>query len=115
MYILAAQRDLDRDGSGPRYREYLQQNAARFPPKAFALATSDWYFDPADHRCPHDAWLERFDLSEPSAGRRHEIRSVSLTVTLLGAYHDGIIQLRYPRVYQYKIEAGSIASGHTDW
>jgi len=42
-----------------RYREYLKSQRSAFPPSAYALATSDWYFDPQDHRCPHDAWLER--------------------------------------------------------
>lgn len=51
-----------------RYRDYLNTHAARFPRGALALALSGWYFDPSDHRCPHDAWLEGITISEPAVG-----------------------------------------------
>jgi hypothetical protein len=114
-YILGEQRRTDPLGCFARYREYLERHRARFPAAAYALATSDWYFDPGDHRCPHDAWLEAVQLVEPSSGERGEARSVSLTVRLLGAYHDGHIELSYPRVCSYRLDASELGGGHRDW
>ena len=115
MYILADQRDRDPRGSGERYSAYLARNAARFPKRAFELATSEWYFNFFEHQCPHDAWLEHVRIDEPSEGERHEKRCVSLTITLLAAYHDGFIQFRYPRVHRYRILGASVPEGHGDW
>jgi len=33
-----------------RYHEYVESVKDSFPSSAFALATSDWYFNPEDHR-----------------------------------------------------------------
>jgi hypothetical protein len=114
-YILAAQRDADPQGSFDRYRAYLERHRARFPPSAYALATSAWYFDARDHRCPHDAWLESVNVFEPSSGERAEQRVVALTIRLLGAYHDGHIELHYPRVWSYRLDAVAVLAGHGDW
>jgi len=118
-FILAADgRDADIAGvvgMFGRYRDYLQNAASRFPPSAFGLATSDWYFNFSNHRCPHDAWLEVAELCEHSFGSRHQIRGVHLKVRLLGAYHDGFIELRYPRVISYAFRGGSVDRGHNDW
>jgi hypothetical protein len=115
-FILTAD---DRDGGATsafdRYRRYLQASKDRFPKGAYGLATSEWYYDPKDHRSPHDARLEQFDLNEISATGPGQERSLSLTVKLLGAYHDGYIELRYPRVrsYSFALERGD--RGHRDW
>jgi hypothetical protein len=103
------------DRSFADYREYLKLHAATFPPGAHALATSDWYYNPKDHRCPHDAWLESTTLTEPASGVRSEIRQTALTVRLLGAYHDGIIELHYPRVFKYALTLNDVTDGHRDW
>lgn len=98
-----------------RYSEYLTANRDRFPPSAYGLATSPWFYDPTDHRSPHDAWLESVSISEPSSGERHEHRAVSIRVRLLGAYHDGHIELYYSRVSRYRLELHHNESGHRDW
>jgi hypothetical protein len=108
-------RDEDVVGSFRRYRAYLASVRDSFPPSAYALATSDWYFNFGDHRCPHDAWLETLQLTEPSSGARNEIRTLSLRVRLLGAYHDGYIELLYPRVFRYRLGVDDGRSGHRDW
>lgn len=97
------------------YARYLEANRDRFPPGAFDLATSDWYFNPGDHRCPHDAWLESVTILESASGERQEIRIVSIRVRLLGAYHDGHIELFYPRVFSYSLTMGDVTAGHRDW
>ena len=98
-----------------RYREYLAEMKSGFPPSAYALATSDWYFNFQDPRCPHDAWLEEATFAEPASGERSEIRTTALRIRLLGAYHDGHIELVYSRVFRYECHANEASRGHGDW
>ena len=115
-FILSAQRDPETVVSAfGRYRDYLSAHAPGFPSGALALATSDWYFDPSDHRCPHDGWLEGITISEPAIGERGEERSTAIRVRLLGAYHDGFIELFYPSVLRYSLIASSSLRGIGDW
>lgn len=114
-YILSNQRDDDVVGAFARYGAYLEEHRDSFPPSAYALATSEWYYNFKDHCCPHDAWLEELVLSEPARGERQEIRTVSLRIRLLGAYHDGHVELHYPRVFRYSLGLADGAQGHRDW
>jgi hypothetical protein len=43
------------------------------------------------------------------------LRSTTLTIRLLGAYHDGFIEFLYPEVYAYDLGATSVGQGHGDW
>jgi hypothetical protein len=104
MYILAPERDLDPKSAFANYAAYLEQNRARFPPSAYALATSDWYFDFSVHHAPHDAWLESL-----------EIRGTSITIKLLAAYHDGFIELHYAQVFEFQLNSKEFIKGHADW
>jgi hypothetical protein len=98
-----------------RYVEYLADMESVFPPSAYVLATSDWYFNFRDPRCPHDAWLEEATLAEPASGERNEIRTTALRIRLLGAYHDGHIEFVYSRVVRYECRANESSRGHGDW
>ena len=73
-FILSAQRDENVVRAFERYRTYLQSVRHILPDSVFTLASSDWYFWPSDHRCPHDGGLESVTISEPSSGERHELR-----------------------------------------
>ncbi|MDP3068960.1 MAG: hypothetical protein Q8N18_01670 [Opitutaceae bacterium] len=79
------------------------------------FATAPWYSDPSDHRCPHDAWLEKLEIDEPATGKRNESRSTSITLRLLGAYHDGHIVLRYHGVRRYSLATSHCERGLGDW
>lgn len=115
-YLLAADgRDDDVAGAFKRYRDHLASSRDSFPPSAYALATSDWYFSFSDHRCLHDAWLESLSLTESASGAPGEIRMVSMRVRLLGAYRDGYIELMYPRVFGYRLSVNDGERGHRDW
>jgi hypothetical protein len=115
-FILAADaRDIDVHGAFRRYQEYLESVRDVFPPSAFALATSDWYFNPNDHRCPHDAWFESLNLSEPFFGKQGKERSLSLNVRLLGAYHGGYIELCYLQLFRYALNVSHGEHGQRDW
>jgi hypothetical protein len=118
-YILSAQRNLEDPGEAKRlwdlYRQYLRENAAKFPPGAFSLANGDWYYGFADHRAPHDAWLESATFAEPASGERNEVRHVSLRLRLLGAYHDRWLEFFYPKVFAYEMSSQGTEAGHGDW
>jgi hypothetical protein len=114
-YILDPERDIDPIGAFARYREYLRQREAQFPPNAFALATSDWYGAFTDHRAPHDGWLRRASFEESERGDRREIRRLALRLTLLGAYHDLELEFFYPQVFAYRFEGDGVERGQGDW
>ena len=115
MFILDAQRAPDVVGAFDRYREYLEEVRGSMPPSAYALATSDWYFGFHDHKAPHDAWLESIEISEPSSGKRSEERYTSIRIRLLAAFHDGYIELFYPRVFSYSLSSIDTSRGLQDW
>lgn len=115
MFILGGERDEDVAASFKRYRKYLMSVGDRFPPGAFELATSDWWFNFNDHNCPHDAWLEHAALDEPSTGERHEQRHTELRLILLGAYQDTRIWISYEGVTGLNIDATGLNEGHGDW
>jgi len=80
-FILSDQRATDVEAAFRRYGEYLERRRPDFPRGAYSLATSDWYYDGDDHRCPHDAWLEcnavrarnRLAARDTDSGHAHTI------------------------------------------
>jgi hypothetical protein len=114
-FILSEQRNRDVVTAFRLYRGYLEQHRPVFPAVAHALASSEWYYDPADHRCPHDAWLEDVRLVESGSGKRREGRATSIFIRLLGAYHDGHVEFHYPQVFRYDLQLNPATHGHRDW
>jgi len=117
-FILSAQRDVDArsaTASFARYHEYVAMHRDAFPPGVRGLATSEWYFDSRDHRCPHDSRLLMFGLTEQPHGRQQPNRPPSLRIELEGAYADGHIVLTYPEVFRYECNGGIVGRGHCDW
>jgi hypothetical protein len=98
-----------------RYERYLAANKVAFPARAYDLATSDWFYDPRDHRCPHDARLESLQILEQNDVAPHQ-RFCSISLRLLGAYHDGHIEIVYRKVFAYSFQSLSTdARSHGDW
>ena len=114
-FILAKTRDIDPKAAFYEYKKYLHKVKDIFPPSAYELATSEWYFDPNDHKCPHDAWLEEINIFEPSQGERNEVRKVSIKIKLFGAYQNGFIEFYYSQVFSYRLTSLQIDTGHHDW
>lgn len=105
-----------------RYYEHIASLKGRFPISAHELASSRWYYESQDHRCPHDAWLENLAIQEISYQDDKEIRRIEITVKLPGAYHDGYIEFHYPDVKSFSLSGtfhdlpgGSKNRGHRDW
>lgn len=115
MFLL--QSDGRTDAGFAAYRNYVADNAYRFPAGALFLARTDWYYGSHDHRGPHDSRLEVMTVTERSGpGEPHwHNRLVSLELTLRGAYDDGNITLRYPTVNSYNLGGFMVGGGHADW
>ena len=112
-YYLSKERAKDIVGSYRRYLDYLHEHQGKFPPSAFKLGTANWYQNAYEHKCPHDARLEKFTISE-SANENGE-RSVTMLIRLSAAYDDGFIELFYPKVFGYNLILPSCVKGHKDW
>jgi hypothetical protein len=97
------------------YREYLQSIKEHLSPSAFEFAIAGWHYDYRDHRCPHDSWVESLTIHEPASGERLQNRSLSISIRLLGAFHDGHLSLDYADVQTYTLENPRTRAGHGDW
>lgn len=122
--------DIQSDGNLERnkrrveaYRAYLKTIAEFLPPETREFALSDWYFGDWD-RCPHDAWLESFELFENFSGERKENRNVGIRIRLLSASHAGHIHFTYENVFSYDLnfspkirywDSKPVLPQHNDW
>ncbi len=86
-----------------KYFQYLESVRERLPTSAYTFAIAQWHYNFSDSRCPHDAWLENVTIDVLSTGRRSEGRACDIHVRLLGAYHDGYIELHYKNVLNYSL------------
>lgn len=87
------------------------------PARAKDFAASEWHYNPQDHRCPHDAWIQQISVVEHRQQNERDIRPVQLELRLLGGYHDRVLTITYFDVKEYWIEATPQARyrGHGDW
>jgi hypothetical protein len=113
-FYLSEERNKDVSGAYRRYQQYLQENKERFPPGAFALGTAEWWQLAHDHRCPHDGALVSFFISEIQEAETGD-RFTTLRTEVRHGYHDGYIELFYPRVFSYQLQSPSSARGLGDW
>lgn len=99
------------------YFEYLHSIKDQLPASAYMFATSEWHYNHEDPKCPHDAWLEHITISEPSSGGRRQVRSTEILVVLLGAFHNGYIEIRYKQVNRYTVTLLPARDnrGYGDW
>jgi hypothetical protein len=104
------------------YCEYLASIRHLLPQRAYDFAIASWHYDFSDHRSPLDAWLESLTINETGKGERQQHRSVQIAIHLLGAYHDGQIEISYGDVRNYSIvmlpvswEDNMGERDHRDW
>ena len=114
-FILDEQRDADCRLAFELYRVYLDDNKWRFPPSAFALASSDWWFNFNDHRCPHDGRLISVQLHETESGDGET--GLSMSVRLAGAWKNEEHEISYSGITAYDLGGGEadLIRGHGDW
>jgi hypothetical protein len=116
-FILGPQRDTDVGGAFRNYRGYVDSVRQRLPKSAVELASSEWYFNFNDQRCPHDAHLEHVRVDDTDSGDDGLARRVSISIKLLGYYYDSVIEYRfhYPRVFAYRLESFHRELGNRTW
>lgn len=115
-----------KDGSESRnsfddYSNYLASVRNQLPASAHAFAAAIWHYDFSDHRCPHDCWVDSMSIMEVPSGDRQQDRYIAIKVRLLGAYHDGFLELSYKKVKSYSLLSPTefnlppLNVGHGDW
>jgi len=83
------------------YFDYVENNKQLMPTEAYQFVTADWHYDPTDPRCPHDSWLESLRILESPGENNGNLRKTRIKLILLGAYHDGHIEIEYQGVRGY--------------
>jgi hypothetical protein len=114
-YYLNTEREADVVAAYRNYRRYLEQNRSSFPASVFDLASSDWYFNPNEHRCPHDGRLESVTISEAAHGAQEQKHEISIRIRLRGAYDDLNLEFYYSKVSSYSLVASDSIHGLGDW
>jgi len=115
-FLLSENREIDRFGCWKRYEKYIESVRDRMPLGALKLALSQEWYDFSAHSCPHDSKLEECRIIEldPNPGGPDPCYC-SLEVKLRGGFQDGIICLRYPRLFGYNIQSSDCEHGVGDW
>jgi hypothetical protein len=67
------------------------------------VANEPWYSDPADARCPHDAWLRCLNLTIDGNSSDAAECKKTVQIDLLNAYQTGTIGYIYKGVVAYTI------------
>ncbi|KAB8144382.1 hypothetical protein F8S13_05775 [Chloroflexia bacterium SDU3-3] len=103
------------------YIQYINSIQENLPQETFEFAIASWHYDGRDPKCPNDAWLENMNISEHYRNES-QCRYVDINIRLLGAYHDGYINLHYKDVKFYTLgfikeskEGDFNELGHGDW
>lgn len=81
------------------YHAYLEAIRDDLPPSTREFFFAPWHYDPTDHRCLHDSWLESIEIRDSP----DESRKTSIVLRLLGAYHDGHMTIVYDGVETYSL------------
>jgi len=97
-----------------KYYDYIETVKQAMPQAAYMFAIAPWHYNHNDPRCPHDAWIETIKVREIASGSRSQIRSTEIFIRLLGAFHDGYIEITYEKVVNYSIIQNT-PDGHGDW
>jgi len=106
------------------YYDYLNSNKSKMTDAVADFFLPDWHYDPRDHKCLHDSWLEKINIFEIPLDPEDvsNLRKVNMELKLLGAYHDLYIIINYFDVSAYSFNqpkrTGSFPPpqvGHSDW
>ena len=90
-----------------RYAAYLETIRGQLPEHIYSFAANPDHFDLHSRNSLHDAWLEDLSITERGEGERSQIRSVEISLCLLGAFHDRRIHLHYKGVRSYEVSMPS--------
>lgn len=94
-----------------RYDEYLTGVEDVMDPRVFEFARNPDHFNLSSPSSLHDAWLEEFRVAE-SRSDDSDGNRISVTIVLLGAFHDRRIVLEYDGVSGYDFSfSGEVCRG----
>jgi hypothetical protein len=105
------------------YATYLREISEHLPAETRQFALSEWYYRDPD-KCPHDAWVESFEIVENFTGERKERRNIGIRIRLLAASHRGHIHFIYENVFGYGLnfaptvrvwDGKLVLPKHEDW
>ena len=105
------------------YKNYLKAISAFLPAETRDFVLSDWYYSDED-KCPHDAWVESFEVFENFSGERKEQRDVGIRIRLFSSWHRGHIHFTYDNVFAYGLnfspdirvwDGKPVPPKHEDW
>lgn len=91
------------DSAWSAYVKYLNSISQKLPKSAYEFAAAEWHYNFNDHRCPHDGWLDMLAIENHYTRDGGSCSLPSITLKLLGAYHDGFIVLTYNAVMSYSL------------
>lgn len=105
------------------YQLYMNTIKDFLPQTTTDFALAEWHYDATNHQCPHDSWVEKLNITEVMQQNDIKKRQINITIMLLGAYHDGHIELDYKNVSEYKLDNTESQqyreyrkyAGHGDW
>lgn len=114
-FILGEQRDVDCLLAFELYRKYLNEFEWKFPPSAYALASSDWWYDCHDKRCPHDGRVQRVEFREIEIP--NERNELEISISLAGAWGGESHEIVYSGVTDYHLSSAKrgSAGGRSFW
>lgn len=84
------------------YRAYLRTIKNWLPPETYAYAAAEWHYDDG-RRGPHDAWVESLQILEGPAREGASGRDTEISIRLLSAYQDRILEYLYKGVTAYTL------------
>jgi len=87
-----------------RYLDYLETIKGSLPAHVAEFASSKQFFTLDSPHSLHDAWLNSVEVRETRRSEQPREPTVTLTLKLLGQYHDRVIVLEYENVFQYRME-----------
>jgi hypothetical protein len=103
------------------YWAYLDSVRAKMPDPLYRFASNPANRDLTSSTSLHDAWLERFVISEVADPRTPKHRSLRMETSYLGPRHDVTIHITYGRVGAYDLRnpegyrsPPSFETGHGD-
>lgn len=98
------------------YYAYLETIKDQIPKSAYEFAKAKWHYNFNDSRCPHDSWIDDVIIHENAEGDRKQFRTIEIKIVLLGAWHNGNIEITYKNVKGYSIsKSADLGKSHNDW
>ncbi len=92
-----------------KYSDYIESVKSSFPKHIYDFVSNENHFNLHAASTLHDAWLKSFTVQEIISGKRNKIRKTEISISLLGATHDRLINLYYSGITHYSNTYSALA------